>query len=89
MRKIAWMMSLMILMTACFPKKTRLGVHQKSIDNSSTVQVRKSTSETDGTENKNITALPTRTKSSNKSSNKAAITDLWRAIEEGNRINNK
>ena len=79
MRKIAWMIPLMILMTACFPKKP--------ID-SSTVQMRKNIPETEtaSTENKNTTALPTRKDKKSESSDKVAIIDLWRAIEEGNRI---
>ena len=76
-------MPLVILMTACFPKGPQHSPHQKHIDYQSTVQIRRN--ETVSSENKNTKALHPRKNKKSESSDKAAITDLWRAIEKGNR----
>ena len=97
MKKITWMIPIMILMTACFPKEAQHEHHQRHPDDSSTVKIENSTSETSGSENKNTTVLSTHTESFSseykdtavlstrtETSDKVTIIDLWKAIEEGN-----
>ena len=98
MKKIAGVMPLMILMTACFSKEAKIESHRRHTDYSSTVEIGDSTSETSGSENENATVLSIRTKffssehkdttvlsTHTETSDKVTIIDLWEAIEEGNR----
>ena len=99
MKKISWMILLIVLMTACFPKEAQHEHHQRHTDDSSTVKIGNSTSETSGSENENTTVFSNPTESfgpkykditvtvistRTETSDKVTITDLWRAIEERN-----